>query len=109
MAIMASQSEPSVMQKKRDASDWFRKLRDELCTVFEGIEDSGDSAHGSPGRFERQAWKREGGGGGEMSLMRGRIFEKVGVTVSSCEKNSTVNFFFLEVVSTLIIAIYDIG
>jgi len=41
MAAIASQSTPSIAQKKTDASDWFRTLRDEICAVFEAIEDAG--------------------------------------------------------------------
>ncbi|MBF0391621.1 MAG: oxygen-dependent coproporphyrinogen oxidase [Alphaproteobacteria bacterium] len=60
---------------------WFAQLRDRLCGAFETIEAeaAGDAP---PARFERQGWERSGGGGGEMALMRGRVFEKVGVNVS---------------------------
>ena len=83
MALTARQTEPSMIQKKREAGEWFRDLRDEICGVFEGIEDLGCRADGPAGRFARKAWQRDGGGGGEMSLMNGRIFEKVGVNIST--------------------------
>ena len=70
-------------QKKAAASDWFRVLRDDICAVFESIEDAGDAVVGPAGRFDRKAWQRDGGGGGEMSLMHGRVFEKVGVNIST--------------------------
>ena len=33
-------------QKKAAASDWFRVLRDDICAVFESIEDAGDAVSG---------------------------------------------------------------
>jgi coproporphyrinogen III oxidase len=60
---------------------WFEALRDRLCAAFEAIEDEFDRPGG--GRFEQQPWAREGGGGGVMSVMRGQVFEKVGVNVST--------------------------
>lgn len=65
---------------------WFEALRDRICAAFEAIEDDyAGHAHQdvAPGRFERRAWDRPGGGGGTMALMRGRVFEKVGVNVST--------------------------
>jgi coproporphyrinogen III oxidase len=72
--------------KKTAAQDWFVDLRNRLCSVFEKIEEEledGPNAHLLPGKFERKTWQRDGGGGGEISLMRGRVFEKVGVNVST--------------------------
>ena len=83
MSLTASQTEPSLSQKKRETGDWFSNLRDEICDVFEGLENSGNPAGGAPGRFTRKSWQRDGGGGGEMSLMHGRVFEKVGVNIST--------------------------
>jgi coproporphyrinogen III oxidase len=65
------------------AGAWFETLRDRLCAAFEAIETEigGDLP---PGRFERTAWERPGGGGGVMAVLRdGRVFEKVGVNVST--------------------------
>ncbi len=67
--------------QKKAAQMWFRQLRDQICGIFETIEN--EASGGVAGRFERKAWEREGGSSGEMSLMRGRVFEKVGVNIST--------------------------
>jgi coproporphyrinogen III oxidase len=72
-------------QRKAAAEAWFGELRDRICSAFEAVEDdhAGAGAELPAGRFERTAWDRPGGGGGVMSVMRGRVFEKVGVNVST--------------------------
>jgi coproporphyrinogen III oxidase len=65
---------------------WFEALRDRICGAFEELEEhyaGPDHERLEAGRFEREPWSRTGGGGGTMALMRGRLFEKVGVNVST--------------------------
>jgi coproporphyrinogen III oxidase len=82
----APETDPNEDCNQRAAA-WFRSLRDQICTAFETLEDElQDTLHKnlSPGRFERKSWQREQeGGGGEISLMHGRVFEKVGVNIST--------------------------
>ena len=70
---------------KAEAAAWFASLRDDICAAFESLEDGlagGPHAARPAGRFERRSWKRPGGGGGTMAILRGRVFEKAGVNVS---------------------------
>lgn len=85
---------PEVLEtRKAAAKEWFESLRDQICKAFEDIEDDApDSikayAEAPAGRFVRTKWDRENqdgspGGGGVMGVMKGRVFEKVGVNVST--------------------------
>ncbi|WP_420023443.1 oxygen-dependent coproporphyrinogen oxidase [Cereibacter azotoformans] len=73
--------------QKARAADWFRELRNRILAAFEGLEDAaagGSPTDPAPGRFEVTETTREAGGGGLMSVLRGgRVFEKVGVNVST--------------------------
>ena len=71
--------------QQEQARAWFEQLRDEICISFEALEAglTGTNAALPPGRFARERWTRPGGGGGEIALLRGRVFEKVGVNLST--------------------------
>ena len=70
--------------RKQLARGWFESLRDRIIDRFEALEDAApaDLYPGEPGRFVRKPWDRPAGGGGIMSMMHGRFFEKVGVHTS---------------------------
>jgi coproporphyrinogen III oxidase len=76
--------------QKEQANAWFEALRDDICAIFEALEAEAPAAiYGSmPQRFVRTQWSRTDhtgrpGGGGVMAMMRGRLFEKAGVHVST--------------------------
>jgi coproporphyrinogen III oxidase len=88
----SSSETPDLAQHQVKATAWFGELRDQICAAFEKLEDDlpataplGDKP---AGRFVRTPWERTDhsgapGGGGVMSMMSGRVFEKVGVHTSS--------------------------
>jgi coproporphyrinogen III oxidase len=94
----------TIANKKSTAENWFRQLRDSICAEFEQIEteytnsERGQEAEPAispqsgapwraqkrePGAFKMTPWQRQEGGGGEISMMKGRVFEKVGVNIST--------------------------
>ena len=79
-------------ERKAKTKAWFELLRDQITSAFEALEDalpaSAPLADRPAGRFTRTPWNRTDhagapGGGGTMAMMKGRVFEKVGVHVSS--------------------------
>jgi coproporphyrinogen III oxidase len=75
---------------KDRATVWFRELRDRLCTALEALEQDapGSLYKGAAGKFVRSPWQRTDhsgnpGGGGEMSMLSGRLFEKAGIHIST--------------------------
>ena len=92
--ILPSPLPPDIDARKATMKVWYESLRDRICAAFEAIEDEIGDTHAAKigaqpaGRFTRTTWKRPSPdntdcGGGVMSVMKGRVFEKVGVNVST--------------------------
>jgi len=83
-----------IESKKQVAAAWFRDFRDQLCRSLEAVEAevTGPHADRSAGRFEIEPWSREAGGGGEMGLLHGRVFEKAGVHISTVHGHFSEEF-----------------
>ncbi len=93
--------------QKQIAAAWFKSLQDQICDAFEAIEDelsAGQKFAMAAGRFEKTVWDREDKnltpnasgsmlkGGGRMAVMRGRVFEKVGVNFSEVHGHFSEDF-----------------
>lgn len=80
----------TIEERKQKARAWFERLRDDICLSLERLEADAPAAlyPGDAGRFVRTPWDRtdhsgKPGGGGVMSVLRGRLFEKAGVHCST--------------------------
>ena len=63
-----------INNQQTQAENWFRELRNQMIGAIQKVDGS---------NFEEKEWQRPGGGGGKMSILKGEIFEKVGVNIST--------------------------
>ena len=92
-ALRTPTSEADVTAMKAEAAAWFASLRDRIVAALEALEDEADGpfhadAPPEPGRFVKTPWARTDhtgapGGGGVMAMLKGRVFEKAGVHIST--------------------------
>jgi coproporphyrinogen III oxidase len=92
MTVQATEKAANLEDFKGRAQAWFEHLRDQICIALEAVEEllpaDAPMSERLAGSFQRTPWERTDhsetpGGGGLMSMMRGRVFEKVGVHVST--------------------------
>lgn len=83
-----------IESRKQLATAWFRSFRDQLCASLEAVEAEVKGPHVDrpAGKFEIEPWSREAGGGGEMGLLHGRVFEKAGVHISTVHGHFSEEF-----------------
>jgi coproporphyrinogen III oxidase len=75
------------------AREWFESLRDQICAAFESIErDAGSDASFQYTPWEREEEGHDNPGGGVQGLMKGKVFEKVGVNCSTVRGNFPKEF-----------------
>ena len=72
----------SLDEKKDSASQWFRSLRDQFCTAFEKLDG---------GKFERKKWNHKGSGGGEISILKGEVFENCLLYTSPSPRDDVIS------------------
>ncbi|MCJ2136557.1 oxygen-dependent coproporphyrinogen oxidase [Methylobacterium sp. J-026] len=92
-ALTAPLSEADVTAMKSEAAAWFATLRDRILAAFETLEAEAEGpfhpdAPAGAGTFEKTPWNRtdhtgQPGGGGVMAMLKGRVFEKAGVHIST--------------------------
>jgi len=92
----------NIDEKQKITAAWFKNLRDQICAEFEKIEEEYLASNApkkflDAQKFTRKKWQRESlenadGGGGEMSVMKGNVFEKVGVNISTVHGNFSEEF-----------------
>jgi coproporphyrinogen III oxidase len=63
-----------IQNQQQQAEKWFRELRNQMVGAIQKVDGS---------TFQEKEWQRPGGGGGLMSILKGEIFEKVGVNIST--------------------------
>lgn len=80
----------TTVEQKAEFQRWVTKLRDDICAELEKLEEELNHDYLLPGQFRQEAWLREDptqpdgqGGGGVMSILKGRVFEKAGVNIST--------------------------
>jgi coproporphyrinogen III oxidase len=63
-----------IQNQQQQAEKWFKEMRNLMVGAIQKVDRS---------TFQEKEWQRPGGGGGLMSILKGDIFEKVGVNIST--------------------------